>query len=97
MNVFLIQTKDDKVLHDFSFHLLEAIEFQNWIRDQELYGYIYANNCQFDDMAFIEPKYMPVGSVEYVLNFYKKFYDIDIKPNLFSMENWNGMSLTLLK
>ncbi len=83
MNVFLIQTKDDKVLHDFSFHLLEAIEFQNWFRDAKLHDCIHVNDHHFE-FSFssppIEPNYVPIGSVEYVLNFYKKFYDIDIKP-----------------
>lgn len=68
---FLIQNKDIK--YDFEFHLKQAIEYQNWYNNEKLYKIIYK-----------EPKsikgVIPVGSVEFVMNFIKIHYSIDVKP-----------------
>ena len=52
---FLIQTVKGKVRHDFSFTLLESIEYQKWI------GKNYKGTVVFTDGPKM-PNYIPVGS-----------------------------------
>lgn len=75
---FLIQTIDDKIEHDFSFGLIQAIKYNNWYYNEIKYSYCPANYTTkivgFED-------YIPIGSIEFVLEFYKIYYNIEnIKP-----------------
>ena len=56
---FLIQTIEGKVKHDFSFVLLESIEFQNWLRNDKSF------EASFTDKV-TQPNYKHIGSVEFV-------------------------------
>lgn len=74
MRTFLIQTIDNKVKHDFSFQLLEAIEYQNWYYNEKRYDVILSENCDIENC-------IPVGAVEFVLLYLKKYYGIEgVKP-----------------
>lgn len=59
---FLVQTIKNKIKHDFSFTLREAIEYWNWYYDNKENGIIYTNSEQ--------PEYVndavTIGSVEFV-------------------------------
>lgn len=74
---FLIQENDEYLpIHDFSFELIQAIKYQNWFYNERKYFYYLREDVRYD---FNE--YIPVGSLEFVLDFYKKYYNIDnIKP-----------------
>ncbi len=77
MSKFLIQTIDGQIAHDFSFHLIQAIKYQNWYYNEQQHDYYLSNNVFKSNFK----NYIPIGSVEFVLDFYKRYYNIDnIKP-----------------
>lgn len=79
MKTFLIQAIDGHVIHDFSFTLLEAIRYNNWYYNEKIYDYIFTETT--DKPSISLDSVVPIGSVEFVLDFLKKYYGIDnIKP-----------------
>jgi len=85
---FLIQKIKGKIVHDFSFTLLESIKFQNWLhRDNNIKVKFveYHDTVEPIDiypMPFksLHEKYIPVGSVEFVSEFIHHFYGIHVMP-----------------
>lgn len=72
---FLIQKINNQIVHDFSFTLLESIKFQNWLQDEKAISYRFLN-CNDDNVWFFKDfhqHYVPVGSVEFVLSWFKRF------------------------
>lgn len=82
MYTFLIQTINNEIVFDFAFHLKEAIKYQNWFWNRKEYEYIFCES--FEDIEINmqdRKKYIPIGSVEFVLSFYEKYHNINnIKP-----------------
>lgn len=78
---FIIQTdKDNEIMHDFGFHLKEAVKYNNWFSNDTIYSYTLCENINDLDIIDIS-KVIPIGSIEYVLGFYEKLYNIsNIKP-----------------
>ena len=74
---FLIQKIDKEVRHDFSFTLLESIRYQKWFQQDPKAVTVKYVNCLADDKVwFFKPyheHYVPVGSVEFVLSWMKRF------------------------
>ncbi|SRR6266403_2969011 len=68
---FLIQTIDNQIVHDFAFTLIEAIRFHKWKGTN--YEYILSDTISELDC-------IPIGSVEFVSEYIKKYYNIDIIP-----------------
>lgn len=87
---FLIQTINGKVKHDFSFTLLESIEFQNWLRNDKSFEV-----CFTDETTI--PNYIPIGSVEFVSKYINDYYGITPKPKNIPLEligkNWTGRTV----
>lgn len=82
MKTFLIQTVDNQIVHDFSFALIEAIKYNNWYYNEEIYKGIVGDEvaCPIRNWEHQED-FIPIGTVEYVLAYLKKYYQIDnIKP-----------------
>jgi hypothetical protein len=80
---YLIQKIEGKVVHDFSFTLLESINYVNWCNNGIKTRYKYFNTkLKQTDFEFkpIHNKYVPVGSVEFVTAFLKQMYDLTPKP-----------------
>lgn len=82
---FLIQTVDGRIVHDFSFTLIEAIRYHNWYYNENVYNYVLSettdrpklNSTQYYPLEDI----IPIGTVEFVLEYLKKYYIIDnVKP-----------------
>ncbi len=74
MKTFLIQTINGKIKHDFSFQLLEAIEYQNWYYNEKRYNIILSDTHKTENC-------IPVGTVEFVLSYLNKFHGIrNVKP-----------------
>lgn len=69
---FLIQTINNEIKHDFSFILLESIEYHNWLNSDNI-------TYQLTDDILL-PDYTPIGSVEFVTRYLKQFHDIEVKP-----------------
>jgi len=76
---FLIQTIDDKIVHDFSFELLRAIEFQKWKNNSHI-DVEFKNNFDSFQEIYKFDKYIPIGTVEFVSLFLKNIYGITPKP-----------------
>ena len=80
---FLIQKIDKEIRHDFSFTLLESIRYQNWYQRKNALSVKYVNCYADDGVWFFKPfheHYVPVGGVEFVLSWMKRF-DVPIpKP-----------------
>jgi len=72
LNKFLIQTVNGKVVHDFSFALIGAIEYQNWFANKEVWTY------ELSDVP-IYHHVVPIGSVEFVTRFFD-YRGIPITP-----------------
>jgi hypothetical protein len=87
---FLIQTINGKVKHDFSFTLLESIEFQKWLRKDESFEVCFTDKRT-------SPGYIPIGSVEFVSKYIFDYYKIIPKPKNIPIElmdkNWTGRTV----
>ncbi len=74
---FLIQKIDNKVVHEFSFTLLESIRYQKWLEGEDADVIVkYVNCLSSNKVWFFSPfheHYVPVGSVEFVLSWMKRF------------------------
>lgn len=73
--IFLIQTINNQIKHDFSLTLLESIRFYREFKrinlDYYLSNFIPEGNCE---------NIIPVGSVEFVNTFFKEKLNIELKP-----------------
>lgn len=70
---FLIQTFNNSIEHDFSFHLIEAIKWNNWFRKEETFTYELTDEVTKKDC-------IPVGSVEFVSKYLHDYHNKTIKP-----------------
>jgi hypothetical protein len=81
---FLIQKVDGKVVHDFSLTLLESIRFQKWLGNDVTVKYVNTiqrgNNEVIVNFKDVHKNYVPVGSVEFVCEFLKTFYNVTPLP-----------------
>lgn len=88
MFIFLLQTINNEISFDFIFHIKEAIRYNNWFYNKKVYDYVFCENIDDNILKNINKtnmidisKVIPIGSVEFVLKFYKKFHHIEnIKP-----------------
>lgn len=77
MKTFLIQTVNGEVVHDFTFHLLESIRYNNWFYNEEIYSYVLSDKIKK------ECDYIPVGNLEFVFEYLKRNHLLEsekIKP-----------------
>jgi len=86
---FVIQKIENQITHDFSFTLLDAIRFYNWLRrdrgDRAFARYV---NTKYDSRGILQDPefkkyhrtYIPVGSVEFVTQFLQEFHGLTPKP-----------------
>lgn len=81
MRKFLIQKEKD-YLFDFCNQTIEAIDYLNWFNQEVMYDYIIISiNTLLDDYDYNLENYIPIGSIEFVLAYYSKYYNINnIKP-----------------
>ena len=73
---FLAQTKDNEIVHDFTFTLREAIRYRSWYFDSKEDEIIYTNK---EKPTFVDDA-CPVGSVEFVSYYLNKYYNKTPKP-----------------
>ena len=69
---YIIQTIEGEIKHDFSFTLLRSFEFHEWLG--------YPKEYVLSDTVLEEKGCVPVGSVEFVLEYLKINYDLEPKP-----------------
>lgn len=96
IKTFIIQTIDKQVVHDFSFHLIEAIKYNNWYNDEKVYDYFLQDTYYLPLDSNNEPYkedvegIIPVGSVEFVLEYLKRYHNIsNVKPINIPLELMN--------
>lgn len=78
MYEFLCQKIDGEIPFDFVFGIREAVKFVNWYNGEEVYHIRYIEDFSVLDKV---PKTMiPVGSVEFVEEFYRKYHNVYLKP-----------------
>lgn len=87
---FLIQTVDGQIKHDFSFTLIQSIEYHKWLDPECEMDYVLSENKYL-------PGFIPIGSVEFVSNYLKEFYNfvpkpINIPPELMD-KKWTGRNV----
>jgi len=101
---FLIQKIDREIRHDFSFTLMESIRYLNWSSGHDDVKVKYINYIDFDKENwnwYFKPfhqDYVPVGSVEFVLSWMKRFdvptpKPLNVPEELFKFTNrtiWNA-------
>jgi hypothetical protein len=75
---YLIEIINKEIVYDFSFQILEAIKVNNWLNNNTTIKYIKVSIDKIEYQKY--KKYIPIGSIEFVLKFYKYFFNIDIKP-----------------
>ena len=68
---FLVQKIGNEVVHDFSFELIQAKKYWDWRKDDEI-SIRYTNEVIPERIAY--DKYIPIGSVEFVSEYLKRFY-----------------------
>lgn len=61
---FLIQSIQGEIKHDFSIALLEAINFNNW-----KHNFLPYMTIELEDLEYITGNVIPIGSVEFVLEY----------------------------
>jgi hypothetical protein len=83
---FLIQKINGKIVHDFSFTLLQSIDFKNWLnqnkkKEKILVKYFDTTPDGVDfNFKIIYKTYVPIGTVEFITSFIKHIYGLSIKP-----------------
>lgn len=79
--IFLIQTVNNDIVHDFAFTLREAVRYHKWYYGNDSpYDFALSETCEIPAAYKLE-EIVPVGSVEFVLEFLKKYYGIkNVKP-----------------
>ena len=81
---FVIQKIDKEIRHDFAFTLLESIRYQKWKQGEDADVVVRYVNCAANDgVWFFSPfhqHYIPIGSVEFVTSWFKRFHDHTPKP-----------------
>jgi hypothetical protein len=87
---FLIQTIEGRVLHDFSFRLIESVRYQNWLRNDNDICYDLTDETTY-------PNCIPVGSVEFVIKYLDKYFNLkpipkNIPNELMDIE-WTGRNV----
>ena len=93
---FLIQSQIGKnnnliPMQDFGYEVIKAVEYDEWLHNEKRYDYELITDFTFksegnnasktEPYNFLTPEYIPVGSVEFVLEFMKQYYGVeDVRP-----------------
>lgn len=82
---FLIQKIDGQIKHDFSFTLLQSIDFKNWLcrnnpKDKIIMRYLDTHEVDMFNFRPMYRSYVPVGSVEFVSSFCADIHNKYPKP-----------------
>lgn len=70
MQTFSIQTVNKQIVHDFAFHLIQAIEYNNWFQNEAVYKYILSEDVNGHQDC------VPIGSLEFVFEYLEKYHRI---------------------
>jgi hypothetical protein len=84
---FLIQTVGGEIKHDFSFTLIESIDYHNWfnVSNKMYYTLTKLENINLGKVN-LSRNFIPIGSVEFVTSFLHTFYNSIPEPKNIPME-----------
>lgn len=92
MKTFVIQAIVDNnytlPAYDFCYTVIDAIRFMNWFHNGKLYDYCLVNDVK-DLSTYGDKDYIPIGSVEFVLDWYKQCGIPTIIPLNIPEELWS--------
>lgn len=71
--IYLIQTINGKVEHEFSLSLIESIKYLDWVDGSIEYGLVYSDKPNI-------PGCVPIGSIEFVREYLKTHHNLTPKP-----------------
>ena len=71
---FMIQTVSGRIVHDFSFTLIEAIKYYNWKTNTQDMIWIES------EIPILKKGFVPIGSNEFVSEYLQKMYGVIPKP-----------------
>lgn len=71
---FQIQIINNIIEHDFSQTLIKSLEYQNWLHQDNSFS------CFLVEKPFLDPHVVPVGSVEFVQDYFERLFSKTIKP-----------------
>jgi hypothetical protein len=92
---FLIQRVNRKIAHDFTFTLLKAVEYHDWLNGKNSTIKVkYIDTIYNEELGVFAPtkfkpfhkNYVPIGSVEFVSEFLLLFYNHTPKPRNIPLE-----------
>ncbi len=69
---YLIQTIEGEIKHDFSFTLLQSFDYYKWLGEPKEY--------KLSDNILNEKGWIPIGTVEFVIEYLKTNYGLEPKP-----------------
>lgn len=79
MKTFILQTINDEVCFDFEFHLIQAINYQNWYNNEKIYDFKKINIKDIKEIK--DDKLIPIGSMNFVFEWCRqKNININKKP-----------------
>ena len=68
-------------MHDFGYAVVEAIEYKNWWDREKIHSYIFMENIELSKIInHKRSEVIPVGSIEFCLDYYNKIGIGNIKP-----------------
>ena len=76
---FICQKINGDIAHDFVLATKHAVDFMNWFENSNIYEIDYIEHINELD-GIEDNKTIPVGTVEFVESFYKRFYGIELMP-----------------
>jgi hypothetical protein len=75
--------------YDFGYSVIEAIEYANWWEREKVHDYHLVKREELNDIAFINRHtQIPIGSVEFCLDYYNRVGILNIKPLNIPEELW---------
>lgn len=83
--LFEVEPLTNDLLYDFQFELLQSIKSENYMNNflnkrNHSYEFITIGLLYDNRSNYKYKEYIPIGSVEFVRNFMKYFYDINLSP-----------------
>jgi len=102
MKMFVIQGKPAKErlipAQSYGYSAIEAVEYSNWFCREQVYDYVLTDNIRFRSSAvgapeaidynYLKSNYVPIGSVEFVLEWLKLMGINSVSPLNIPQELW---------
>ncbi len=98
MKTFVIQSQkiNEYIIpaQSYGYTAIESIQYTNWFRNEHVYAFLLNDDLNFksDKYNYLSRDYIPIGSVEYVLQWLKLMGVKEVKPLNIPKELWRFCS-----